>query len=485
MTRCAIYTRISADQEGEALGVARQEEDCRRLAQQRGYTVTEVYSDNDISASTKSTKDRPAYNQMMTDAKRGQFETILAYSNSRLTRRPLELEDFITLFNKHGVSAVTVVSGEDNLATADGRMVARIKASVDAAEAERIGERVARAKQQKAQSGAPLNSRFRTFGYTRDFQPEPDEAKVVKEMFNRIAKGHSIMSVYDWMLTLYPINPVSNKKLTYNAVSQMLRNARYAGYNVYKGEIIGQGTQSALIDVKVWDAVQQRRKGQKRKAGGFNARKYLLTGFIYCKQCYSPMRGHQSSTKKSVSYRCTKDNGGCGKVGMKMQWVDDAVSSSLIDRLGNAALAKHEVPQDNSADIERIENQIEEVQANYRAGNLSMADMLPMLNGLRDDLRTAQALRGQAEAHRQAQRFPAFANIMEWKRADVSQKRALLAQHVKVVVIYPVRVRGQQKTADLHRIEVTWADDVTENLGVVADTMEQQQQQLDELRDQQ
>ena len=46
----AIYARISSDQDGTALGVTRQIEDCRALAKKLGWTVGEEYVDNDISA---------------------------------------------------------------------------------------------------------------------------------------------------------------------------------------------------------------------------------------------------------------------------------------------------------------------------------------------------------------------------------------------------------------------------------------------------
>ena len=54
--RCAIYTRISDDREGEAKGVQRQEDDCRKLAERHGLEVYELYSDNDIGASGKTDK---------------------------------------------------------------------------------------------------------------------------------------------------------------------------------------------------------------------------------------------------------------------------------------------------------------------------------------------------------------------------------------------------------------------------------------------
>ena len=52
--RAGIYCRISADREGEALGVERQEQDARKLAESLGLEVVGVFTDNDISASTRS-----------------------------------------------------------------------------------------------------------------------------------------------------------------------------------------------------------------------------------------------------------------------------------------------------------------------------------------------------------------------------------------------------------------------------------------------
>ena len=41
-----IYCRISSDRAGEGLGVARQQEDCEKLAKQLGWKVARVIIDN-------------------------------------------------------------------------------------------------------------------------------------------------------------------------------------------------------------------------------------------------------------------------------------------------------------------------------------------------------------------------------------------------------------------------------------------------------
>ena len=61
----AIYTRLSLDRDDTGLGVARQEQECRQYAAERGWTVSRVYVDNDISAT--SGKCRPAFEELLED----------------------------------------------------------------------------------------------------------------------------------------------------------------------------------------------------------------------------------------------------------------------------------------------------------------------------------------------------------------------------------------------------------------------------------
>ena len=132
--KAAIYVRISDDPEGKELGVDDQLAQCQARATREGRHVDQkhIYKENDTGASTRSKKPRPQYADMLRAAEAGEFDLILSYSNSRLTRRPRELEDLISLNErtKGRVQLRTVVSGDDNLATGDGQMVARIKASV-------------------------------------------------------------------------------------------------------------------------------------------------------------------------------------------------------------------------------------------------------------------------------------------------------------------------------------------------------------------
>src|SRR3712207_1112497 len=167
--RAVIYARISDDTEGRAAGVERQVEDCRALAERLGWTLCSdaepILIDNDISASTRSKARRPAFDRLLAGVAAGEYDGILYYSNSRLTRRPREYETIIEAVESTGVRLASVASGTADLTTADGRMLGRILAAQDAAEAERIGERVTRALQQRRDTHGRPSPIRRSFGY--------------------------------------------------------------------------------------------------------------------------------------------------------------------------------------------------------------------------------------------------------------------------------------------------------------------------------
>ncbi|KQR89081.1 hypothetical protein ASF96_04905 [Microbacterium sp. Leaf179] len=90
---------------------------------------------------------------MVRRVQEGEFSHVLAYLNSRLTRRLRESLDLIDLAKAGRVVIKTVACGEFDLGTADGRATAITLATWDQAEAERVGERVKRAATQRVESG--------------------------------------------------------------------------------------------------------------------------------------------------------------------------------------------------------------------------------------------------------------------------------------------------------------------------------------------
>src|SRR4051794_14898011 len=125
--RAIIYARQSLDRTGEGAAIDRQIHDCRRLAESRGWDVVEVLTDNDLSASNG--KPRPAYSRLLAAMRSGAVEHIVVWHVDRLTRRLIDLEEVIGICEATGVRLSTV-TGDLDLSTDTGRMLARILASV-------------------------------------------------------------------------------------------------------------------------------------------------------------------------------------------------------------------------------------------------------------------------------------------------------------------------------------------------------------------
>jgi site-specific DNA recombinase len=200
--KAAIYVRISNDPEGLKLGVGRQREDCTKLAESRGWTVAGVYDDNDISASGKRT--RPGWDRLIADLESGAVDAVVAYSSSRLYRNLRDLTRLIDLANDH-VPIGTCVSGNVDLSTADGRMMARMLATVDQAEWERVSERVRRAQDERRIKGL-WNGGSDPFGYDpvpveggKRLVVNEREAALIQEAAQSVLSGVSLNSIRrDW-----------------------------------------------------------------------------------------------------------------------------------------------------------------------------------------------------------------------------------------------------------------------------------------------
>lgn len=295
MIRAFKYLRISDDPEGLEAGVTRQDEDTDKLAERLGAEVIETFVDNDVSASTLSTKPREDYERMMRLAplvlRPG--DVILAYSNSRLTRRPLEWEQILDLYVLHRIEVHTWASGSINLATADGRAMARTLAAWDAAEAERISERVKRAVLQKAEQGLPHGG-LRAYGWADDkVTPVPEEQEVIREVAKRIIEGESAHLIAK-DLTARGIPTVTGKAWSRAGIKTMLTSPRMIGVRIHN-KVEYPGVWPAALDELTWRHARAVLDAGPPK--GSNARVSLLAGIATCGSCGGPIRMKAGSTR--------------------------------------------------------------------------------------------------------------------------------------------------------------------------------------------
>ncbi|MBK7573656.1 MAG: recombinase family protein [Elusimicrobia bacterium] len=88
LTRCAIYTRVSTDQQAEVeFNSCEAQEDRIRsfIDSQEGYTVAQVYLDPGYSGANTN---RPALQTLLADIVAGRIDMVITYKIDRLTRSP-------------------------------------------------------------------------------------------------------------------------------------------------------------------------------------------------------------------------------------------------------------------------------------------------------------------------------------------------------------------------------------------------------------
>jgi site-specific DNA recombinase len=331
----AIYARISSDSAGLGLGVTRQLEDCRRLAASAGWQVEQEYVDNDLSAF--SGKRRPAYEQMLDDLRDGLRDAVICYHVDRLTRRPVELEQFVETVDAAGVRYVRFVAGDMDLGTGDGLLIGRIMAAVAASESAAKSRRVKRKLDQVAAEGRPHGGFRRPFGYDDDkITVRPDEAAVIRELVDRFLAGESLRALCGW-LDEAGIRTVSGGPWRSPTLRDLLAGGRIAGLRKHRGEIVGPAIWEPIITPAQRERVLARMADQ-ASSGRRAPRTSLLSGLLRCGRCGGKLFASRKVTRR---YICMSgpDHGGCGRLTVVADPLELLIAEAVVERLDSPQFA--------------------------------------------------------------------------------------------------------------------------------------------------
>ena len=162
--KAAIYVRQSLDKSGEGLAVDRQLAECQTLVESNGWTVSEVYRDNDTSA-TKGV--REGWTRLLADLAGGRHDVLVCWHTDRLYRRLRDLVELVELAERRALRIASVKAADIDLATPAGRMLAGMLGHAARYEIEQKGARQVAANRARAQKGVSLWTR-RPFGFDRD-----------------------------------------------------------------------------------------------------------------------------------------------------------------------------------------------------------------------------------------------------------------------------------------------------------------------------
>jgi len=389
--KAAIYARYSSDlQRPES--IEDQVRQCKEFIQSKDWVLHEhnIFTDYAI---TGTDTNRPEYTRLRAGAQTGHYQCIVVDDLSRLGRDTAESIRIFREFGSLGVSIVSVSDGIDTSQSAS-KLPYYFKSIMNEIYLDDLRDKVLRGMKGQVERGYSVGGRV--YGYRREeiidpsgsrdkhgrlkrlgvkIEVDPDQAEIVRYIFNLKLKGlgiKSITKILNEKGVEPPQNPRANHKRSWatSTVWAILSNAKYIGdwtWNKCKWPkklessrrkkvalpesewVVNIREDLRIIDQETWDLIQDQKRKRRPinpvkngKLTGYQGTghraKYLLSGLLECGQCGGSLIVI-SSGKRSV-YVCNNhwsrgDTVCTNKVRIKRSEIEDLVVETISQRLLN------------------------------------------------------------------------------------------------------------------------------------------------------
>ena len=298
-------------------------------ALEKGFKIVKVYSDDDESGLYD---DRPGFEEMILDAKMGEYDVIIAKSQSRFSRNMEHIEKYLHhMLPNLGIRFIGVVDGVDT--DNEGNKKSRqINGLVNEWYCEDLSKNIRSAFKAKMKDGQFLGSSC-PYGYIRDPKNHNHliidnyAAKVVQRIYDLYICGYgkakigSILSCEGILIPSIYKREVLHENYhnacelettstwSYQTIATILNNEVYIGHLIqnkantlsYKDKrkvllpkdkwIKVENTHEAIIDVDTYNRVQELQKVRRREVKDTEPNG-IFSGLIFCADC-----GHAMARK--------------------------------------------------------------------------------------------------------------------------------------------------------------------------------------------
>ena len=296
-----IYARYSSHNQRD-VSIDQQVKVINNFADQNGLKVITVYADRAISGTTDN---RPEFQKMIEDAKSGAFQYVIVYSIDRFARDRFDSITYKKILKDHGVR---VLSAMENISDdPSGILLESVLEGLAEYYSRELSQKIRRGLQDNAEKC--LVAASIPFGYMKGpdgkYAINPDEAPIVREIFDRILHKESYIDI---ARDLNERGIRTKNKAEWNRSSfKFLTNERYMGVYIYR-DVRVEGGMPAIVDSETFYAVQaevERRNMPKGQTVNRRRREntlYLLTGKCYCDCCKGALVGKSGTGRHGGFY---------------------------------------------------------------------------------------------------------------------------------------------------------------------------------------
>ena len=293
-----IYARFSSHSQTEQ-SIEGQLKVCYEYAQAHQYTVIGEYIDR---AQSGTSDNRTDFQRMILDSEKHTFQGVLVYQLDRFARNRYDSAIYKAKLKKNGVR---VLSARENITEdASGILIEGVLESMAEYYSAELSQKINRGRKINA-SKCLSNGSNPGLGYKVDkdrrFYVDEDEAKIVREIFERYSHGERAVDITQ-DLNNRRIKTSIGREFNKNSLHRLLRNRRYIGYYTYDGIETPNGM-PRIVDDDLFFRVQDMLARNSAKPGMGKAKDdYLLTSKLFCGHCGEPMTGYGGTGKMGKRY---------------------------------------------------------------------------------------------------------------------------------------------------------------------------------------
>ena len=334
--RVAAYCRVSTKEEEQASSYEAQcEYYTDKIMSNKEWTMAGIFADEGITGT--STKKRTEFLRMIRQCKQKKIDLILTKSIQRFARNTLDCINYTRILRQLGIGVLFEKENINSL-PADSEFMITMYGAMAQSESESISGNIRRGRQMHAKVGTLKIPCHWLYGYKKDaggkFCIIPEQAEVVREIYERYKDGASLRNLKDWLEENQIKTVLGTDDWSISVIKGILTNEKYCGdvllqktfcTDVISKKIVknvGQMAQyympdhhEAIVSREQYNAVKAEmarrsalRSPSKEAVTGRSCytSKYALSDRLFCGECGTLYRRKTRNVKGNIyhEWRC-------------------------------------------------------------------------------------------------------------------------------------------------------------------------------------
>lgn len=380
--KAALYIRVSTEEQAlDGQSASAQLETLRQYCSAFGIEVFDVFMD--LGLSGKSMKDRHELKRLVEACSNKQFDMVLVWKISRLSRNLKDLLYLIDIFEKSNVYFASC-SEKFDTSTPVGRMTLQLLGSIAEFERNTIVENVKLGLREFARKGGKSSSVLGYDNVDKKLIVNEGEARIVRLIFSLYTGTAMNCSAIAQYLNNLGYRTKRGNLYRGSNISYIIHNPVYIGINRHRinteSEYSINGLHTAIIDSELWNKAQSINSRHEKKTVSASHSHDSLSFQVSCKKCNSPMRIFYASSreKKYKYYRCCN----CSNY-INVEKLMNAVTQAIIPIFDDkeAQKAAYSLIMQSPVDYEAISEEIASLESEINRLQKSKARYLNLFEG--------------------------------------------------------------------------------------------------------